>query len=164
MAGCSRRRSLPSLLHGAVTRCLSVVTYPRDLLGDTHPFERQRRAELRTGNFVYRWFEPVVDDLAKFLGRNDSESLKSLGVSLTAGREKLPWKPEEFLAAKWIEAVLLGGGLFLVLWLGSWTKTAVVLGIGITLIVRIHHTEVRLVIGPRSGSREFVSGCHSPWT
>jgi tight adherence protein C len=113
---------------------LSVVTYPRELLGDTHPFERQRRAELRTDNFVYRWFEPVVDELAEFLSRKDSESLKSLGVSLTAGREKLPWKPEEYLAVKWIEAVLLGGGLFLVFWLGGWTKTAVVLGLGITAL------------------------------
>jgi pilus assembly protein TadC len=113
---------------------LSVVTYPRNLLGDTHPFEVQRRAELRTGNVVYRWFEPLVDELAALLSRKDSKSLKSLGISLVAGREKLPWKPAEFMAIKWLEAVLLGGGLFFVLWFGGFSTFAVVVGIGVTAL------------------------------
>jgi tight adherence protein C len=113
---------------------LSVVTYPRDLLGDTHPFERQRREELRAGNSIYRWFEPVVDELASFIGRRESESLENLRISLIASREKLPWKPEEFIATKWLEGILAGGGIFLMLWFGSWPTMAVVLGIGVALV------------------------------
>ena len=113
---------------------LTVVTYPRDRLGDSHPFERQRRTELRKGNLVYRWFEPIVDELAAFFGKKDAESLASLGVSLVAGREKLPWKPAEFLAVKWLEGALIGLGIFLMLWLGGWPTMSVVMGGGVTLL------------------------------
>ena len=113
---------------------LTVVTYPRDRLGDSHPFERQRRADLRAGNLVYRWFEPIVDELAAFFGKKDAESLASLGVSLVAGREKLPWKPQEFLAVKWLEGALIGFGIFLMLWLGGWPTMSVVMGGGVTLL------------------------------
>ena len=113
---------------------LSIVTYPRDLLGDTHPFERQRREELRAGSLVYRWFEPVVDEIATFLAKGERPSLTVLGRSLIASREKLPWKPEEFMAAKWLEAVLFGGGIFLMLWFGGWPKMAVLLGIAVVLL------------------------------
>lgn len=113
---------------------LSVLTYPRNLLGSTHPFEVQRRTELRAGNVVYRWLEPLVDELGAFFKRKDSESLKSLGVNLVAGREKLPWKPEEFLAVKWFEAVLLGAGLFFVLWFGGFSTLAVIVGVGVAAL------------------------------
>lgn len=113
---------------------LSLVTYPRNLLGSTHPFEVQRRTELRAGNIVYRWFEPLVDELGAFFTRKENPRIKSLGVSLVAGREKLPWKPEEFLGVKWLEAVLLGGGLFAVLWFGGFRTFAVIVGLGIALL------------------------------
>lgn len=112
----------------------SVATYPRDLLGDAHPFERQRREELRAGSFVYRWLEPVIDEIAALVGRKESAPLESLRVSLVAGREKLPWKPEEFIAAKWTEGILIGGVIFLVLWFIGWPTLAVVLSIGVALI------------------------------
>ena len=113
---------------------LSIFTYPRDLLGDTHPFERQRRDELRAGNFMYRWFEPLIDEIAGLLVRRENLALDSLRQSLIAGREKLPWKPEEFIAAKWLEAVLAGGGIFLMLWFGGWPTMAALLGIAVTVL------------------------------
>ncbi|HEX3601350.1 MAG TPA: type II secretion system F family protein [Lacipirellulaceae bacterium] len=112
----------------------SIVTYPRDLLGDSHPFERQRREELRAGSLSYRWFEPVIDEVAAFIRGRGSESLEGLRISLLASREKLPWAPEEFIAVKWLEAALFGGGIFIMLWLGGWPKTAVVLGVVVALI------------------------------
>jgi hypothetical protein len=42
---------------------LSIVTHPRVQLRETHPFEFQRREELRAGNTFYRWFEPLVDEV-----------------------------------------------------------------------------------------------------
>ncbi|HEX4412733.1 MAG TPA: type II secretion system F family protein [Lacipirellulaceae bacterium] len=112
---------------------LTLATYPRDLLGDSHPFERQRREELRTGSFMYRWFEPLVDELAKLIGGRNS-ALDSLRQNLVASREKLPWKPEEFLAVKWLEGALSGGGVFLALWLLGWPTMAALFGVSIALL------------------------------
>jgi tight adherence protein C len=113
---------------------LAVVTYPRDRLGDAHPFERQRRDELRRGNTIYRWFEPLIDEIAAILRRRERPSMTVLGHSLIAGREKLPWRPEEFIAAKWLEALLAGGVLFVILWLAGWSTVAVVLGLAVTIL------------------------------
>jgi tight adherence protein C len=57
--------------------------------------------------------------------------LDQLAKDLVASREKLPWQASEFLAVKCIEAVVLGSGLFCVLWLAGWTTLAVVAGPGI---------------------------------
>jgi tight adherence protein C len=113
---------------------LSLVTYPRDLLGDSHPFERQRREELRAGSIMYRWLEPLVDEVAALINRRENPALEGLQRNLVAGREKLPWKPQEFLAVKWLEAILAGSGVFLGLWLFGWPTTAVLLGIAIALL------------------------------
>ena len=48
--------------------------------------------------------------------------------NLIVSREKLPWRPEEFLATKWLEAIVSGVVLFSILWLAGWYKSAVVLG------------------------------------
>jgi tight adherence protein C len=113
---------------------LSVVTYPRDRLGDSHPFERQRRETMRAGNLVYRWFEPLIDDFAGILARRDRGGLAIMERSLVASREKLPWLPAEFIAAKWLEGLVAGTLLGALLWLGGWTKAAVVLGLGVVII------------------------------
>jgi len=113
---------------------LAVLTYPRDRLGDSHPFELQRREELRAGNMIYRWFEPLVDEIAPIVGRRRRDAMDALQRYLIAGREKLPWRPEEFLAVKWLEALMAGGVLFLILWLAGWGRTAVVLGAIVTVV------------------------------
>ena len=113
---------------------MAVVTYPREKLGDTHPFERQRRDELRRGNTIYRWFEPLIDEIATIVGRRERPSMTILRHSIIAGREKLPWQPQEFVAAKWLEAILAGGVLFVILWLAGWSKIAVVLGIAVGVL------------------------------
>ena len=107
---------------------LAVITYPREQLGESHPFERQRRAELRAGNLMFRWFEPLVDEIAGFLGKHQEKVLVPLQNNLLASREKLAWRPEEFLAAKWVEAVCVGTMLFLMLWFSGWMKTSFIAG------------------------------------
>jgi Flp pilus assembly protein TadB len=119
---------------GACWQFLAVLTYPRDRLGDTHPFERQRREEMRAGNSIYRWFEPLIEEVASLFRRHPPTSLDDLQHNLVVSREKLPWRPEEFLATKWIEAILSGIVLFLILWLAGWNKAAVVLGITVTVV------------------------------
>jgi len=112
---------------------LAIASYPRDKLGDAHPFERQRRDELRSGNLIYRWFEPLVDEIAGIL-HGQSHVLADLQRDLAISREKLPWRPEEFLATKWLEAAVGGGVFFLILWLAGWSTTAFVLGIAVAVI------------------------------
>src|SRR5262245_20474547 len=68
---------------------MAIVTYPRERLGTTHPFELQRRADLRAGNPIYRWFEPLVEELAALIARQKKESLDKVKLNLAAGREKL---------------------------------------------------------------------------
>jgi tight adherence protein C len=114
-----------------IWQILTLVTYPRERLGDAHPFERQRREELRAGNFIYRWFEPLVDELASILGRRQAKALAALQRDLVISREKLPWRPEEFLATKWLEGIAGGFVFFLILWLAGWSTTAFVLGVGL---------------------------------
>ena len=67
-----------------------LFTYPRDLLGDTHPFERQRREELRAGNFIYRWFEPLIEEIAAFLPAARTRALDSLRHELDRESRKAP--------------------------------------------------------------------------
>jgi tight adherence protein C len=111
-----------------------IVTYPRNLLGDSHPFERQRRDELRAGSKIYRWFEPVIEEIATFIGRRERDSMTTLQRALVAGREKLPWRPQEFVAAKWIEAVMAGVVVFALFWLIGWTKTGIGAAMGVTIL------------------------------
>jgi tight adherence protein C len=113
---------------------LRVVTYPRDLLGDTHPFERQRRDELRAGSFIYRWFEPLIDEIATFGSRKERASMTVLERALVAAREKLPWRPQEFVAAKWLEGIFFGAIVFLLFQLIGWTKTGIGAAIGLAVI------------------------------
>jgi pilus assembly protein TadC len=110
---------------------IAVLTFPRDRLGAAHPFELSRREELRAKNIIYRWFEPLVEEIASFLAPRQPKLLHKLQQNLIAGREKLPWKPEEFLAAKLVEGICMGAVLFLMLWVAGWGKASVVLGISV---------------------------------
>jgi tight adherence protein C len=127
-----------AVLAGAVAclvwQLIAIVTYPRERLGTMHPFEHQRRSELRAGNTIYRWFEPVVDELAAMIARLQPEAMAVLERNLIASREKLPWRPEEFLSTKWLEAIAAGGVLLVILWLAGWGTTAIVLGLAVIIL------------------------------
>ncbi len=113
---------------------LAILSYPRERLGNSHPFELQRREELRAGNSVFRYFEPLIEEIASILARQRKPAMEALQRNLNANREKLPWRPEEYLATKWVEGAAAGGMLFLMLWLAGWGTTAVIFGLGVTLI------------------------------
>jgi tight adherence protein C len=106
-------------------------------LGDTHPFERQRRETLRAGSYVYRWFEPLIDELAARVGKRSKAKLDQLRISLLVSREKLPWNPEEFIVVKWLEGVLLGTVVFFMLWLVGWQAAGAFVGIAIAVLYGI---------------------------
>ena len=113
---------------------LSLATYPRNLLGSEHPFEQQRREQLRAGSLLYRWAEPLVEEIASKFTANNSPGLELLRLSLLASREKLPWTPAEFLAAKWLEGIFFGLVIFIMFWLFGAPVAAIMLGLGMALI------------------------------
>jgi tight adherence protein C len=120
---------------------LAVVTYPRHLLGGSHPFELHRREELRAGSTVYRWFEPIIDELASRFGRRERPSMATLRQSLIASREKLPWNAEEFVAAKWVEGIMAGVVVFAIFRLAGWSKTGPVLAVAVAILYAVLMTK-----------------------
>jgi len=84
-------------------------------------FEAERRARLRDGSSTYRWFEPILVLWCR-LGVGGPERREALAQNLLTAAEPLPWKPEEYLAARRIEAVLAGllGTAFGAYLLESW--------------------------------------------
>ena len=82
---------------------------------------------------LYRWFEPLIDELAAIIARQQPKPLAVLQHSLVVSREKLPWRPEEFVAVKWLEGIAAGGVLFLILWLAGWSMLSAVLGLAVAI-------------------------------
>lgn len=87
---------------------ISVVCATPATRGAGWSFEGQRRATLRTNDAFYRWFEPLIDDLAARAAAWNPAGLEKLRHSLAAADEKLPWTPEEVVAAKLLESVVAG--------------------------------------------------------
>jgi tight adherence protein C len=93
-------------------------------------FEQLRRQRLRGRSSVFRWFESLVDQWASEIRARD-EATKAEASSghtaqptrvdrvqqwlVTAG-EKLPWRPEEYLACRRIEGYIVALGLLLFGW------------------------------------------------
>jgi tight adherence protein C len=133
---------LSSLLLGAALgyafwQFAAVLSYPRNRLGSPHPFERQRRDELRAGNSIYRWFEPMIEEIGAFFRTHPPTSLDDLQNNLIISRERLPWRAEEFLATKWLEAIVSGTVFFAILWLAGWHTSAVILGITVMVVYAV---------------------------
>jgi tight adherence protein C len=73
-------------------------------------FEESRRTELRKSSRLYRWLEPLVDELARFF--SSGHAADQLAHHLNLSADAPPWKPAEFMAIKSIEAVFVGLTIF----------------------------------------------------
>lgn len=114
--------------------------------------ERQRRDSLRRASRTYRWFEPVIDDLARRLrraldarpdapGADDAEEPAAGGFRLPLrdrldrlGRDGLlvlpvRWTPEEFLVVKLLEGVVVGLAGSVLGWVIGGPDAAAVVGV-----------------------------------
>ena len=89
-------------------------------------FEQARRAELRESCGTYRNFEPLVDELRVLFPSNESNH--QLAHHLKLGDGSSPWKPDEFMATKTIESLLVGGAIFAFILLLGMPIMALVLG------------------------------------
>ena len=100
----------------------------------TWEFETSRRMALRRGNSAYRWFEPVIDEMAQWYQRNGR--LTKLATQLVSAGELLPWKPEEFLAVKLVEGLIGGAIGFLLGIVMSGPGLGIVLGVAATAFLQ----------------------------
>ena len=95
---------------------MALWTFQRILTTQRAPssnsFERQRRELLRTQSATYRWFEPLVLEIARLCGFLQSPTLKH---NLELCPKYSRWTPTEFLAAKLIESTLLAGATLVIM-------------------------------------------------
>jgi Flp pilus assembly protein TadB len=69
------------------------------------PFEVERRKILREQARFYRWFEPIVDQLAAWNLRWFPRQLDQVQRDLELLEPQLPWRAAEFLAVKELESL-----------------------------------------------------------
>jgi tight adherence protein C len=99
---------------------------------DYGTFEQARREELRLSNSVYRNAEPLIDELRTFYPPNHAAD--QLAHHLKLGSESTPWKPDEFMATKTMEAFLVGVAIFVFILLFGMPILALVFG-GVTGLI-----------------------------
>ncbi|MGC3968793.1 MAG: type II secretion system F family protein [Pirellulales bacterium] len=113
-----------------------LVTRPRAMSAQAWEFEASRRVALRRGNSAYRWFEPVVDELAAWYRKLPIDKQTKFAGQLTSAAEPLPWKPEEYYAVKLAEGAIAGViGVVLGIMLGM-PVLGIALGLGLPLFLQ----------------------------
>lgn len=96
---------------------ISIANSERKVYAGTDRFERKRRDAIREHSFMYRSFEPVIDELSvKVEDGTDEEKLTKLADTLATTGESVPWKAGEFMATKMLEGFFtwIGGTLFFI--------------------------------------------------
>jgi tight adherence protein C len=133
--------ALSSLLMGTAAFLLgwaltSVLTADRGDGLRWGPFETGRRRELRSASRLYRWFEPVVDDLADRLSARRPSLLQRIERALTPQTDEPPWTAAEWLAVSRLNAGIWAIGLGLPLGYWCWTQLHWrILGVGLPLAI-----------------------------
>lgn len=77
-------------------------------------YERERRQKIRDANPVYRWFEPLIDELVPF--EKPSHQQDKIALALRMLPDWPPWTPQDFMATRKVEAGLSGLIVALLLW------------------------------------------------
>lgn len=93
---------------------LQILFGPRGHVADLDTFETERLSQLRRSQPTFRWFEPLIRELAC---RFDpaAEKMRQLQRHLELAQETAPWTPSEFLATKYVEAVLCAAAIYLLI-------------------------------------------------
>jgi tight adherence protein C len=121
---------------------ITVVTFPREKLDRRlDSFETRRRQTVRANNTIYRWFEPVVHEIANRLRRSASQRVERLRGSLLVAVEPLRWDAAEFLATKCIEGFVLGGLVFGAIAMLGKPVVGVILGSGLIATFPLLYTK-----------------------
>lgn len=105
---------LMALSVGWLVRTICQILFGPREGGPAGLYERERRERLREANPVYRWFEPLVDELAAKETKNQNQEKIALALKLLP--DWPPWTPQDFLATRKVEAGLAGLGVGILLW------------------------------------------------
>jgi tight adherence protein C len=114
---------------------LSIVGRSRRTDAAAWEFEAARRMRLCQASSIYRWFEPLVDELAERNRGRRGDLLATIGKRLSAVGDGVPWKPEEYVAVKQLEALLGGVAGAVAGYVMSGFVTAAIAGIGLFLLL-----------------------------
>lgn len=95
-------------------RLLAIAQRDPTTTAQSWDFEARRKIQLRDGSLLFRWFEPLIDELSElpFLQRvGQSESVES---SLRQGGSALPWRASEFVGTAAMQGIITGLAVALV--------------------------------------------------
>jgi tight adherence protein C len=92
-----------------LARCLAEIAC-RDIPAEIQSwqFDLARRATLRQHNEIYRWFEPLIEELAGWRCLKAAGHVEGIRRHLQTGAMPLPWTAEEFLSVKLMLGMILG--------------------------------------------------------
>jgi tight adherence protein C len=111
-------------------------------------FETSRRQALRRTSRIYRWFEPLVDDLAAHYGHHRGALRQRIERGLDALTDQPPWTAPEWLAVHRLKTWSWTLGLGLVVGWLSWPSPghlAMALALGVVVwIMTARHFVVGL--------------------
>ena len=89
-----------SLILGAAVfvggKVLSRIAFGKRKIHES--FEEGRRREVRKSNAIYRYLEPLIDEVATFQGASPQNDQLAHHLKLCPGLP--PWTPNEFMATK----------------------------------------------------------------
>lgn len=77
----------------------------------THRYEGERRSELRNASQIYRKCEPLIDELSHLFASPSSGTVSRLERALHSQPAWQHWRPQEFMALKMLEGVLVGAAV-----------------------------------------------------
>lgn len=137
---------------------LSILTNPRR--SDFNYFEQQRREQLRRASATYRWFEPLVDEIARLHGSQNA-SKRKLAHNLALDPKAPPWKPAEFVATKQIEAGVLA--FFLGIMLARTANPIVGIVVAVFVIV-VYQTQAVASVADKAKRRTLQFKKRLPYT
>ncbi|GAB5402134.1 MAG: hypothetical protein Aurels2KO_03650 [Aureliella sp.] len=104
-----------------------ILTARRSLPNDR--YERLRIERLRGASSVFRWFEPLVEELKRWFPSYEPDQEFGLAHSLSNSPGLKHWTTQEFRATKAIEACLAGIAVFAIIAPTGFTTMAIVLAL-----------------------------------
>jgi len=91
-------------------------------------YEDQRRGAIRSVDATFRWFEPVIEEVATSFYQ-DSPAAGKLAARLDADRSGPPWRADELLACWMLQSIALGVGVGLLSYLAMGVLAAALVGL-----------------------------------
>jgi tight adherence protein C len=108
---------------------LAIATCPRVVDPQLGRFEVVRREQLRRRNWIYRLFEPAIDELVAGTAGRRPALEEQLGRELTTAGEPAPWRAAECAAVWTIESMIVALTVAGFAWLLGGKLAALVLGL-----------------------------------